>query len=169
MSNKEYIMDNINNLSLWAEHLKDPLTLVGFVVMLIVGLIAVLFKNKKKSSRLLERALLYVFIIGLLVVLSGLWLSYNNSNKVSKHTPETSLPENKVHMITSGEQSPAVKSSGNVNINYGNEREQTRNHETTSQKQVEEKKATISTSGNQSPAIDASGGEVTINYGKEKE
>ncbi len=75
-------MDNINNLSQWAEHIKDPLVLVGFVVLLIVGLVAVLSKNKKISSHFQERALLYIFIIVLIVVPSGLWLSYQHTDWV---------------------------------------------------------------------------------------
>jgi hypothetical protein len=91
----------MKELSSWAEHLQEPLVLVGFIVMLFAGIIHALLKSKtlrlsKRSfERLLKRTLAYIFILSLIVIIFGLALAFKKSMQddvtgetLTGHTPQ---------------------------------------------------------------------------------
>jgi hypothetical protein len=126
------------DLAAWAEHLKDPLVLVGFVMMILVVLVTTLMK-KDKSQKMRRQSLLFAFIMGLVIIILGFGLAFMKENKkdlrlMEKTNSETagSPSEEKtgvpnapatspttVQQETHGNQSPAVVSGGDVNINFG--------------------------------------------------
>ena len=114
----------ILELSAWAQYLKDPLVLVGFVIMLAAGIIITLLKSKiistlarASSERLIRIVMTGVFIIGIIVVVLGLglafWKASEEDNKSTKSITQT----------THGSQSPAIVTQGkdaSVKVEYGN-------------------------------------------------
>ncbi len=119
---------------------------------------------KKSLERLLRQCLLYAFIIGIIVIISGFVLafkkSYENNNKEVINI-----------QTTTGDQSPAIMNKGQdsqVNLQYGvapKENNQTKpdvphdTHTAVSSNKVSDTEQ--HTEGNQSPAI-ISNGDVNI-------
>ena len=101
---------------------KEPLVLVGFVIMLFVGLIKALINkdiiriSKAASERLINRGLLYTFIIAIVVAVCGFGLSFIKLSKDGTEKPDSIVQQ------TEGAQSPAVVTKGknaDVKIQYG--------------------------------------------------
>ncbi len=112
----------MSDLSAWAEHLKEPLVLVGFALMLFVGIITTLLKNKiihlskTASERILKQGLLYGFILGIIVIVLGFVLAFKKTIKEENGQTDSVNIEQK----TKGDQSPAIVSDGDVNITFEN-------------------------------------------------
>ncbi|MCP4254641.1 MAG: hypothetical protein GY775_14810 [Candidatus Scalindua sp.] len=113
----------MSDLSAWAEHIKDPLVLVGFTFMLLAGIITTLLKSKilhlskTASERILKQVLLYGFIIGIIVIVSGFVVAFIKTTKEENVQTDSVTIKQK----TEGDQSPAIDSvSGDVNITYEN-------------------------------------------------
>ena len=122
----------MSDLSSWAEQLKEPLVLVGFVLMLFAGIITTLLKkkllhlSKSASERILKQGLFYGFVLGIIVSLLGFGLAFkkatkekntsgNMSSSASKDTNKEPFTPSPVHI----EQSTEGDGSPNI-INYGN-------------------------------------------------
>lgn len=165
----------ITDLSKWIEHIKEPLVLVGFVIMLIAGLVSIFLKKdifhltKTASERIVKRIFLYAFVLGIAVLVLGFALAFRN--EFAKNTAGTKEP---ILQETKGEQSPAVvtkEKGAHVEITYGSpsktegaKKSQVKDDSTKEDKlvsppgRIEQK-----TQGSQSPAV-VSNGDVNINY-----
>jgi uncharacterized membrane protein len=74
-----------NNYSDWVPYLSHPLVLSGFIMMLVVGLCTILLKTNivrlpaERSERILEKALTYTFILGLITIIGGFSFEFARS------------------------------------------------------------------------------------------
>lgn len=176
-----FIMENTSD---GIEYLQNPLVLIGFVIFLFVGLFKLIRSDKitgRASAALFNKALNYLFVLALLIVLAGFGLNFyqsykeqpsfipssnNNANENPSNdetaTPTATQPSNITEISTQGEQSPAINSGSDVNINYGDTLSDKNTNPNNEAKTAAPAK--LETQGEQSPAIN-SGGDVNINYG----
>ena len=170
---------NVSTISGWAPHLKDPVVLVGFFIMLFAIIITTLLKSKtlsfltESSERLIGRVTRYTFILGIIVIVLGFGLAF------WKNTPEGNASAPKITQTTKGDQSPAVATQGEkgtVNIQYGDTKDPKKARQTNDPAQKDKEGALKpsqgaiqqQTEGSQSPAI-VSGGNVNLTIeGKKK-
>lgn len=147
------------DFSIWIEHLKDPLVLIGFVIVVISGILKKTIE-KQITSRLAALIVRYSFSIGLLVVVLGFALAFIKQTEqrvdIDQKTKDVQSP-----VIITGEGSP-------VTITYGDhfERKETNQADFIQNKtQPNLKNLDIEqhTEGKQSPAV-ISGGDVNMNY-----
>lgn len=126
-----------SNLSPWIPYLKEPLVLIGFVLMLLFGVIERLVTkgtlriSKKSLERLLRQCLLYAFVLAFVITIFGFMLSFNEvvqkrniqtSPEVphGTHTAVFSNKDSNIEQHTEGNQSPAIISNSDVNITIEN-------------------------------------------------
>lgn len=166
-------------LSAWAPHLKDPLVLVGFFILLFSGIITTLLKTKALSSLttsselLIGRVIRYAFVMGIIVVVLGFGLAF------WKDAPRGNSSAPMITQTTTGGQAPAVVTQGKdaaVNIRYGETKDPEQSKQTNNPAQegkegvprLPQGAVQQKTEGTQSPAV-VSGGNVNINFeGKKK-
>jgi len=131
----------MDNTTEWIEHLKHPLVLAGFGLFILAMLLKPLFANSHKklsgraTERLMSKAIKFVFILALLVIVAGFVLSLksgvttNMASQQEGNTTETTTKVDidtaqkqktpvQVKQITKGDKSPAINSSGDVEVNY---------------------------------------------------
>jgi len=151
----------------WIEHLQHPLVLVGFALFVVASLVRWLKPEKLSGvaiERLFGRGLSYVFILSLIVIISGIYISLPVTG-TSTQTQQQSIIQQ-----TSGGSSPAISSNRNVNISYGNSSKENE------QEPAEKKHAELgpvampnvveqTSTGDKSPVINSKG-DVSISYGK---
>lgn len=126
----------MKDLSQWIEHLKEPLVLIGFVVMLFTRIISALLKkgiirlSQKGTERLLSNALMYAFIIFLMATAFAFYKSISSKAKerqAIKPAPvneQTRKDEAKPATPQKNIQSPHdIQSGRDVIINYGENNE----------------------------------------------
>jgi hypothetical protein len=101
----------------WAKHLKHPLVLVGFVIMLLFGLVETLLQSDvllladENTQQFVQNSLWYAFALGFIVSILGFLLAF-------KRQKPTQDIDKSVVQKTKGAQSPAIVSQGEVNISY---------------------------------------------------
>ena len=105
----------------WIKYLKHPLVLIGFVFMLITGIIKALIKQDIVSALgdtaapIVTAAIYLIFILGALIVIVAIVVQKRNANNA------TSEGTDKIRQKTSSHQSPAIVTRGDkssVKINY---------------------------------------------------
>lgn len=153
----------------WIKYLSEPLVLVGFVLFVFAALATEIVKQRGNVSAYAKRAVYMSYALALLIVVGGLWLA----GKKTEPGQEQILPLAIVQK-TEGNQSPALSSSKDVQIQYTapvpppkpSSQAGTSNTGNTSDHPTQKSPSNISqkTKGNQSPTVQ-SGGDVNIQYG----
>jgi len=165
-----------SDLSKWIEHLKEPLVLVGFAIMLIAGLMRALLKKdiirltKAASEKVIRQLLLYAFFLGLIVIVLGFTLVFKK-----EAAKESGTPKEQIMQETKGGQSPAVITKEKVEIQYGGKPDKVGDDKAQSNGGGKRENKTVpsignieqKTEGGQSPTV-VSGGDVKIQYDKKK-
>jgi hypothetical protein len=162
---------NVNEISIWIEHLRHPLVLVGFGLFVFALIIKPLFLNNQKLSgtaveRLLHKAMILLFILAAMAVAGGIALGWRNGGAADKEAAAIA----NVEQATQGAQSPAINSGKDARINYGGaaaapKKAAKENTAGTEKQKVAPVQVKQETRGAQSPAVNAKG-DVEINYGK---
>lgn len=90
-------------MNMWIEHLNNPLVLIGFIVFIFSGFIAIFLKKNITFDRnilynIINKYLKYIFILALIGMVLGVF-----SQSIIKQE-------------TNGKNSPAILSDGDVSI-----------------------------------------------------
>jgi hypothetical protein len=161
------IMENIAD---WIEHLKHPLVLAGFGLLVLSVLLKPMFSNShtklsgRATERLMSKAIILVFVLALLLIIAGFVLS------LKPDTPATEITQQPVTTTqnVSGTGAAAINAGGDVMINKGNGVLSSEKKQTTpaSDKKPQSPSAAKQTvTGDNATAINA-GGDVHVNESK---
>lgn len=117
----------------WIEHLKHPLVLFGFALLVLAGLLR-LFNAEKLSAKgteqLMSKGLLYTFVVAILIIALGFVSSFMQSQA---NKPQTSISQEskgknspnsvganvaveKVDQKSQGDQSPNTVGAADVSV-----------------------------------------------------
>lgn len=111
-----------SELTPWIEHLKEPLVLIAFVITLFCSILRIIVLkgiiriSKKSLEQLMQQILLYLFIIGIIVIVFSFGFALKKTSRTNNNSIET------ISQKTKGEQSPAIITKGKnsrINITYG--------------------------------------------------
>ena len=106
----------MNNISIWIEHLRHPLVLVGFALFVFALIIKPLFLNNSKltgtaTERLLRRAMLLLFLLAATAVVGGMTLSWKNNATADKQSKTPAAAAQSVVPQPAKEQEPPAADS----------------------------------------------------------
>lgn len=91
----------------WIEHLKHPLVLFGFTLLVLASLLK-LFNaeklNTKGTERLMDKGLLYTFAVAVLIIILGFVSSLVQQ--------QASKPQSAILQYSEGQQSPNTVGAG---------------------------------------------------------
>jgi len=137
---REGIVVNVNS---WIEYLGDPLVLVGFGLFVFASAVTIVIKQRSAASSNAKVGIGMLFSLALIVVAGGIWLASNSrvepsqqlagnqKGKVEEKSNLSPKPEiittfspagkknSNIIQQTQGNQSPAIQSTGDVNITFG--------------------------------------------------
>lgn len=117
----------------WIEHIKHPLVLFGFVLLILATLLKLFNGNKLNAAgteRLMSKGLLYTFVVAVLIIVLGLVSSFiqNKSSRAPSKISQESQGKNSPNSVGSnvsaeqidqksaGDQSPNTVGAGNVDV-----------------------------------------------------
>ncbi|MDX9835415.1 MAG: hypothetical protein RBT36_09450 [Desulfobulbus sp.] len=155
------------DMSAWVEHLHKPLVLMGFVLIVLAGLVQ-LFKpgelSHKARERLLNRIVLFAGGLGLLIVLAAVSLAWKEKRNIT--APSSPSDSSSIHQNTTGTKSPAVSAKGDVTVQYDTAplpQKESNTPAPSPSQATPPANVQQHTQGDQSPAIN-SGGNVNVQY-----
>lgn len=158
----------------WIEHLKEPLVLGGFVLLIFAGVFKLML-GKKNSADLWHKALNYLFVLAVLAIGLAFFKTSSAPTVVlptpvpasSSVTAPMSAPvpasPSSVNQAPVGDCSPAIVAGGNVSVNCKKEapppstiKQSTKGNNSAARIEgvkLDHKNVDQSTRGNNSPAI----------------
>jgi hypothetical protein len=151
----------MENITPWIEHLGNPLVLFGFALFLLAGLVRLFNADKlngKSTERLMNKGLLYTFVVSILIVLAGFASSFM---KKPSETAADAAPT--VTLTTEGNHSPAINSGGDVGVVYSGTLSQQKKGTQASSPPAAPAHVEQTTKGEYSPAINSQG-DVNVKY-----
>lgn len=105
----------VNNVNNWIEHLNHPLVFAGFGVFIFATVIKLILLNSGKlngtaKERIMTKGMYLAFILGLLAVIGGLALNWQQSSTGRKQSKGPSVPEQQAAQQPAKKQKPASSS-----------------------------------------------------------
>jgi len=119
---------DLDNVSDWIEHINNPLVLLGFVFIIFAGLIK-FFKpqklNGQATERLMNRALTFLFLLGVFVI-SFILLDSLLTKKTSDNSSNQDIEDNTERasdnissQTVKGNSGTVIQSGGDIFHNQG--------------------------------------------------
>jgi hypothetical protein len=159
----------MENIADWIEHLKHPLVLAGFGLLILSVLLKPIFSNShhklsgRATERLMSKAINLVFVLALLVIIAGFVLSLKPDSPATETTQQPATIQN-----VSGKNTTAIHAGGDVMMNKGDgvlSREKKQTNPAPNKKPPSPSAVNQTVTGDHATAINA-GGDVHVNESK---